>query len=129
MTAQPHVFIVEDDELLATALSVQIEMLGYTVVGIADNAESAVGAVLARRPELIIMDINLAGAGTGLDAARSIRERYEVPIIFYTARGDVVLRDEVARMGNAKLLQKPVPDEALHEALASFFSFKGASVH
>jgi DNA-binding response OmpR family regulator len=125
----PHVFIVEDDELLAAALSVQIEMLGYTVGGIANNAEGAVDTVLARRPELVIMDINLSGAGTGLDAARAIRERYEVPIIFYTARGDVVLRNEIARMGNAKLLQKPVPDEALHEALASFLGFKGASVH
>jgi FixJ family two-component response regulator len=48
-----------------------------------------------------------------LDAARAIREHYEVPIIFYTARGDLVLRDEVPRMGNAQLLQKPVPDEAL----------------
>lgn len=120
MTAHRDVFIVEDDELLATALSLQIEMLGYTVVGIADNADSAVGAVLAQRPGLVIMDVNLAGAGTGLDAARAIRERYEVPFIFYTARGDAGLRGEVARLGNALLLQKPVPDEALHEALAKF---------
>lgn len=122
MTAQPQVFIVEDDELLAAALSIQIETLGSTVVGVTDNAESAAGEVLARRPELVIMDLNLAGTGTGLDAARSIREHYKVPIIFYTARGDIVLRDEVARMGNAQLLQKPVPDEALHQALASFLT-------
>jgi DNA-binding NarL/FixJ family response regulator len=97
-------------------------MLGYTVVGIADNAERAAGEVLERRPALVIMDMNLARNWTGLDAARAIREHYEVPIIFYTARGDLVLREEVARMGNAQLLQKPVPDEALHQTLASFLT-------
>ena len=97
-------------------------MLGYTVVGIADNAERAAGEVLERRPALVIMDMNLAATGTDLDGARAIREHYEVLIIFYTARGDLVLGDEVARMGNAQLQQKPVPDEALQQSLASFLT-------
>lgn len=114
-----HVFIVEDDQLLATALSAQVETLGYRVAGTANTGEDAVRGVLQSRPEVVIMDMRLGGWMTGLDAARSIRRDLEVPIIFYTAHGgDSVLKHEVATMGNAQLLQKPVQEQTLVAALA-----------
>ena len=118
MEIQADVFVVEDDQLLASALSVQIETLGYRVTGTAANAASAVDAVLACPPRVILMDINLIGSATGLDAAKDIRRECDVPIIFYTAYGDGAVRQQVAQIGNACLLQKPVPEEALERALA-----------
>jgi DNA-binding NarL/FixJ family response regulator len=114
---QAYVFIVEDDQLLASALSVQVEMLGYRVAGTAHTAEEAVRGVLQARPQVVIMDYQLTGWGTGLDAARSIREALEVPIIFYTAHGHDALKHEVATMGNARLLQKPAQEQSLMAAL------------
>lgn len=113
-----HVFIVEDDQLLATALSAQIETLGYRVAGTANTGEDAVRGVLQSKPQVVIMDMRLAGWMTGLDAARSIRRDLEVPIIFYTALGgDSELKHEVACMGNAQLLQKPAHEQTLLAAL------------
>lgn len=119
MDAPPaHVFIVEDDELLASALSAQVETLGYRVAGTADTAEEAVRGVLRSRPAVVIMDLRLAGFGTGLDAARSIRENSAVPIIFYTAHSnDNALQQEAASMSNAQVLQKPVPEQILLAAI------------
>ena len=117
--ASAHVFIVEDDQLLVTALSAQVEMLGYRVAGTANTGEDAVRGVLQSKPEVVIMDMRLAGWMTGLDAARSIRRDLEVPIIFYTAHGgDSELKQEVATMGNAQLLQKPAQEQTLLAALA-----------
>lgn len=114
-----RVFIVEDDQLLALALSAQVEMLGYRVAGTATTAEEAVRGVLQARPQVVIMDMQLIGWSTGLDAARSIRQNLEVPIIFYTAHGnDEALTHEIASLGNAQLLQKPAPEKALMDALA-----------
>lgn len=114
-----HVFIVEDDQLLATALSVQVETLGYCVAGMANTGEDAVRGVLQSRPQVVIMDMRLGGWMTGLDAAKSIRRALEVPIIFYTAHGgDSELKQEVATMGNAQLLHKPAQEKTLIEALA-----------
>jgi DNA-binding response OmpR family regulator len=114
-----HVFIVEDDQLLASALSAQVEMLGYRVAGMAKTAEEAVRGVLQSQPEVVIMDLRLTGWATGLDAARSIRRDSEVPIIFYTAHGsDNALQQEVATMGNAQLLQKPAQEQTLLAALS-----------
>jgi CheY-like chemotaxis protein len=120
---RPDVFLVEDDQLLASALSVQIEMLGYRVAGTADTAQCAVDAVLACPPHVVIMDINLSGGETGLDAARAIRRECEVPIIFYTACGGPAVREQIAQMGNAQLLEKPVPEDALGEALSNSLSW------
>ena len=119
MDAPPaHVFIVEDDELLASALSAQVETLGYRVAGTADTAEEAVRGVLRSRPAVVIMDLRLAGFGTVLDAARSIRENSAVPIIFYTAHSnDNALQQEAASMSNAQVLQKPVPEQILLAAI------------
>ena len=119
MDAPPaHVFIVEDDELLASALSAQVETLGYRVAGTADTAEEAVRGVLRSRPAVVIMDLRLAGFGTGLDAARSIREIFAVPIIFYTAHSnDNALQQQAASMSNARVLQKPVPEQILLAAI------------
>ena len=120
MDALPaHVFIVEDDQLLASALSAQVEMLGYRVAGMANTAEDAVRGVLQAKPQVVIMDLRLTGYATGLDAARSIRQNLEVPIIFYTAHGnDNALKQEVASMGNAQLLQKPAQEQTLLAALS-----------
>jgi DNA-binding response OmpR family regulator len=118
-TSSAHVFIVEDDEQLATALSAQVEMLGYRVAGTANSGEDAVRGVLQSKPEVVIMDMWLSGWMTGLDAAKSIRRDLEVPIIFYTAHGgDCLLKQEVATIGNAQLLQKPAQEQTLLAALS-----------
>jgi DNA-binding response OmpR family regulator len=119
------VFIVEDDQLLATALSAQVEMLGYRIAGMANTGEDAVRGVLQSRPQVVIMDMRLGGWMTGLDAARSIRRALEVPILFYTAHGgDSLLKQEVATMGNAELLQKPAQEPALLAALTGILRWK-----
>jgi len=113
--------IVEDDELLASALSMQVEMLGYCVVASVRSADEAVRIVLSRRPDVIIMDVNLGVGGNGLEAATSIRKELTVPIIFYTAYGDAAFHARASELGNVQVLQKPVPDQVLRAALAASF--------
>jgi CheY-like chemotaxis protein len=126
-TSSAHVFIVEDDQLLATALSAQVEMLGYRIAGTANSGEDAVRGVLQSKPQVVIMDMRLSGRMTGLDAAKSIRRDLEVPIIFYTARGgDSLLKQEVATMGNAQLLQKPAQEQTLLAALCAMLGIAPA---
>jgi DNA-binding response OmpR family regulator len=113
------VFIVEDDQLLASALSVQVEMLGYRVIGLADTAADAVAGVTARKPDIVIMDVNLGSGGSGLEAAESIRRRHGLPIIFYTAYNDDAFRDRVATLENVQILQKPVSEDSLEAGLSA----------
>ena len=116
----PSVFVVEDDALLAWALSAQLEDLGYEVAGTARTAGYAVAAVLRLAPSLVLMDIRLAGDATGLDAARRIRAWSAMPILFCSAYADLPgVAAEVQRIGNARLIGKPVTNADLRHHLAA----------
>lgn len=115
-----NLFIVEDDHLLASALAVQVEMLGYSVVGLAETAEDAVAGILALEPDIVLMDVNLGQAGSGLEAAQLLRRlRSNVPIVFYTSYGDAAFRKKAATLDNTLVLEKPVTEAILNQALSA----------
>ena len=55
------VVIVEDDETIATELQATLVGLGYRVSGVPRTAERALQSPVTRVPDLILMDIELAG--------------------------------------------------------------------
>src|SRR6185437_2891238 len=69
------VLIVEDEPMVAEAMSQFLENAGHEVVGIARDEVSAICETAAERPDLVLMDIRLAGAGDGIEAARKIPGR------------------------------------------------------
>ena len=82
MTA--HLLLVDDDDLLRRSLTFNLEKSGYRV-STAANAEDALLRSQRERPDLVILDIGLPGMD-GLEALRQFRERFNVPVIFLTAR-------------------------------------------
>jgi len=83
-----RVQIVEDERIVALDLRSGLEQLGYDVVGIAANEPDAVRMAEVNRPDLVLMDIHLDQGSDGISAARQIRERLAVPVIFLTAYGE-----------------------------------------
>ncbi len=88
MTDRVKIFIVEDDSLIAEDIKMMLEDLGYEVVGKAFNAESALSKIKTVRPQLILMDIELAGEMTGIDLAEIINLKYQIPFIYLTSYYD-----------------------------------------
>ena len=83
-----RIVVVEDEAVIAEALSVTLSRLGLEVVAIADSADQAVAAVERERPTVVLMDIRLKGARDGIEAAAEIRARFGVPVVFLTAHAD-----------------------------------------
>lgn len=77
--------IVEDEGVVALDLQTSLESLGYRVLGVCANADDAVRRAEADQPDLVLMDIHLDGDVPGTEAARVIRERFQIPSIFLTA--------------------------------------------
>jgi len=82
---RPRILIVEDEAIVARDIQVQIKGLGYESVGHAKRGEEAITLVEELRPDLVLMDIQLAGAMNGVEAATEIRSRFAVPVVFLTA--------------------------------------------
>ncbi|MFC1673232.1 response regulator [Pseudomonadota bacterium] len=87
MTAK-RILIVEDQGITAMNEDQVMRDLGYQVVGIAMTGEDAIKIAGAELPDVILMDIKLAGPMDGREAAMKIREQHDIPVIFVTAYGN-----------------------------------------
>ena len=114
------VFLVEDAPLLRVRLEALIASIpGTRVVGYADGAQEAVRAILAERPDVVVLDIHLA-EGNGFDVLRGLRAAAFAPVIHvltnYPLDG---YRQTALRLGARGFFDKSTEFDALRAALAA----------
>jgi len=78
------ILIVDDDALMRRSLGYNLQQAGYQVFP-SGSAEDALAYVQSKRPDLVLLDINLPGMD-GLDALKRLRDEMGIPVIFVTAR-------------------------------------------
>lgn len=81
------ILIVEDEAITAMDLRFTLEDLGYKVIATVDNGYDAIDTAAELCPDLTIMDINLKGEMSGIEAAEKILE-FDLPVIYLTANSD-----------------------------------------
>jgi signal transduction histidine kinase len=93
-----RVFCVEDEIIVARDIRQQLLRQGYAHAGHADAAETALVRIAELQPDLVLMDIELAGVMDGITAALQIRERFDIPVVFISAfaADDVLERAKLA---------------------------------
>ncbi len=80
-----NILVVEDDGLIALYLTALLEKTGYRVIGLASSGEMVLRMLEeVEKPDLILMDVGLAGSLDGIETARLVRLRFPVPLIFLT---------------------------------------------
>lgn len=102
-----RIFVVEDEALIAMELMDRLTELGYIACGRTSRGDLAVARILEARADLVLMDINLIGAMTGIEVAERLREQSDIPIIFLTAYADSELVARAARSQPHGYLTKP----------------------
>lgn len=117
MTSSPAIFLVEDEALIAMELRDRLTTLGYTVCGQAARGEQALEKIPALAPDIVLMDIRLAGALNGVETATLLRERCDVAVVFLTAFSDTELIQQVGAAGSFGYLVKPFEERELHATL------------
>lgn len=80
-----QIFVVEDEVIVARDIRQQLRELGYGDAGHAVTAERCLEAIADIKPDLVLMDIQLAGAMDGIAAAQIIRTQFDIPVVFLTA--------------------------------------------
>jgi len=83
-----RILVVEDEPLVAQDIRLNLEMLGCVVVGETASGSEAVALAGKLRPDLVLMDILLAGEMDGIQAASRILEEFDIPVIYLTAYAD-----------------------------------------
>ena len=111
--------VVEDHPLLRTVIKVACEQAAsLEVVADMEDAESALEACRQVAPDVIVLDLSLAGQMQGLELARAIRaEGLPIRILVLTARTDDEAVFESATIGVDGYLEKTAGVRMIAEAL------------
>jgi DNA-directed RNA polymerase specialized sigma24 family protein/CheY-like chemotaxis protein len=110
------VLIIEDETFIAMDLESLVKNLGHNVIGVARTHTDAIALAMAKKPGLILADIQLADGSSGLDAVNELLKTFEVPVVFITAYPERFLTGE--RPEPAFLISKPF-QPAMVSAVAS----------
>lgn len=104
------ILIVEDDRVHAAYLQQILTDLAYSVRGPVASGEEAIFGAVTWRPDLILMDIELAGEMDGITAAEQIVTALDVPIIYLADYSQETLLREASTSMPHGYLVKPVPE-------------------
>ena len=88
-----RILIVEDEFLIFEDLKYKVERFGHAVVAHATSGEAPSSKASNTKPDLVLMDVRLTGTMNGIEAARLLRERHPVPVVYVTAHGRAVEKE------------------------------------
>lgn len=114
-----RILLVEDEAIIAMLYHVQLRHLGHEVWRHVTTGEEAVDLAERERPDLVLVDIHLAGKMDGIEAAQKISAMAgaPVPIIFISGYSSQEVRGRAARLQPVAFLEKPVSLEMLKGVL------------
>jgi|GEM_PF-4104354 len=108
-----HALVVEDEPIFRLDLVHRLRGLGFDEIHGTAYAEDAIEYVRVKPPDLILMDVRLKGAMTGLDAAREIGSDHDIPILVMSAYHFEHDELKTSVPGFIGYLSKPIDDYAL----------------
>ncbi len=111
------ILIVEDEAIIADRLGQVLTRSGYDVLGWVASGEAALEMVGQTQPDLVLMDVYLAGDLNGIETAALIQARFDVPVIYVTAHSEDVMLQRAKITGTHGYLVKPIRERELYAAI------------
>jgi len=112
-----RILIVEDEAIIGMELTDTLETLGYQVIDAIPHGEDAIEVARSAKPDLILMDIYLAGELDGIETARAITVFHNCPLIFLSAFSQREIVNRALQLVPAAYLIKPCRNNELEIAL------------
>ncbi len=112
-----RILVVEDEELVGLAIRTYLESVSYEVPAVISSGEKAVREVRAMEPDLVLMDIHLAGEMDGIQAAGIIKETFHVPVIYLTSYSDSDTLEKAKLTEPFGYVLKPFDERALEASI------------
>ncbi len=111
------IFLVEDEWLHAEDIRISIENLGYEWVGCSSEGFDAINQIEATSPDVILLDMMLHGALSGIAIAAHIKVKFKKPFIFITSMLDDDIIQNALHTHPVAYLTKPINEGDLKAAL------------
>ncbi|MGZ4941949.1 MAG: ATP-binding protein [Halobacteriota archaeon] len=112
-----RIILVELDPTSAKDIQSRLQRVSYDVVATAATVDDVITRANELKPDLILMDIRMKGDRSAIDAAREIKQRHNVPIIFIAPDADVAtVREAIAAEPDGFLIN-PLDERELLAAI------------
>jgi CheY-like chemotaxis protein len=114
MVTGKNILIVENEGLIALAIAELLERMGFRVMETVYAGEYVLPLLeKSDKPDLILIDIGLAGSIDGIETARLIRQKFAIPLIFITAYRSEEIFDRLREFVLDQVIHKPFSNEDL----------------
>jgi CheY-like chemotaxis protein len=107
LACEPRALIIEDEILIAEELKERLSRLGYSVIAAVDSADEGIAIATRELPDVVLMDIRLKGEKDGIQAAREIQQRVDLPIVYVTAYSDPLTVERIKHTDHDGFILKP----------------------
>ncbi len=116
------VLVIEDDSILSLFYRSLLKRMGYSVVGVINNSNDVANAVNKHQPDILLMDVKIAGDADGIETAREIRTGNGMPIIFTTGNSEPETVKRAKEVSNSYYLVKPILEMDLKKVLDGLYA-------
>jgi len=112
-----RILIVEDESIVAEDIKECLNSSGYSVIGQALTGEDALHKVRDLNPDLVLMDIVLAGKLSGTQTAAKISKSFDIPVVYLTAYADDDTIESAKVTGPYGYIVKPYDERDLNRTV------------
>jgi len=111
------VIIVEDDEITALNLNISLQKQGYKILAICDDATQARVKVSSFKPDIVLIDISLKESNDGIELAKLIKRKHNIPFIYLTSHSDDNIISQAKQTEPYGYIVKPFDPSSLHATI------------
>jgi two-component system sensor histidine kinase UhpB len=117
--SKARVLVVEDEKIIAKDIESTLKRIGHESAGSVARGEDAIIAAEKEKPDMVLMDITLKGEMDGIEAAKIINDRFNIPIVYITAHQDEDTIEKTKGTNPYGYITKPLDDRDLSTAINS----------
>jgi DNA-binding NarL/FixJ family response regulator len=112
-----RILIVEDEPLIAENISMYLDNADFEVSGIAYDSGEANEQLHNNTPDAAILDVNLESEEDGIDIAKRINQKYQIPFLFLTSYSDKETLQRAKTVNPSGYIVKPFNEKTLLASL------------
>lgn len=108
------VLVVENDLVTGLSIKMSLEKLGYDSLIVVDNPTAAKNEIKHNTPDIVLIDIGLQKNSDGIELARFIKEKHNIPFIYLTGHSEDDILTQAKKTEPYGYIVKPFEPKSLH---------------
>ena len=121
----PRVLLIEDDATMLSLLTTLLKLEGFEVRNLEVGEKTdIIGGVREANPDVLLMDVHLAGERNGVEVLREMRAQDDLKSLAVIMSSGMPLEEDCMRAGATHFLLKPYMPDALIKVIKGSIAAK-----